>query len=108
MKNNRIGIVLMMFSSACTCIGQLCWKLSAGENLLYIGTGFLLYGFGAVAMLSAYKFGALSVLQPMLSISYLFAVILASLVLNETITLYKAAGIVVITGSVILIGSSHN
>jgi undecaprenyl phosphate-alpha-L-ara4N flippase subunit ArnE len=64
--------------------------------------------FGAAAMLLAYKFGSLSVLQPMLSMSYLFAAVPASLVLNETITMHKAVGIAVITGSVILIGSSHN
>jgi undecaprenyl phosphate-alpha-L-ara4N flippase subunit ArnE len=104
----------MVFSSMCVCIGQLCWKLSAsgnagasgGASALYLCAGFLLYGIGALAMLAAYKFGSLSILQPILSINYPFTIILARLVLNEAITVYQIIGIIIITGSVILIGSS--
>ncbi|MDR3170880.1 MAG: EamA family transporter [Treponema sp.] len=104
----RTGILLMVFSSICVCIGQLCWKLSTSGNARYLCAGFLLYGAGALAMLTAYRFGSLSVLQPILSINYLFTIILARLVLNEAITVYQVIGIVVISGSVILIGSSEH
>ena len=101
---NRKGILLMILSSVCVCIGQLFWKLSATEGLSFMIVGFVFYALGALIMLVAYKYGSLSVLQPMLSLNYIFTIFLAAFVLGAVITPTKLAGILVITVSVVLIG----
>ena len=106
--NNRIGIPLMLCSALCVCVGQLFWKLGAANVMVFLLAGFVLYGTGALLMLCAYKYGSLSVLQPMLSMNYVFTPLLARFVLNETITPMKFAGIVIITISVILIGRADD
>ena len=66
-QKNKKGILLMLVSSICVCVGQLLWKLSAMQGLIFMLAGFAFYGAGALIMIIAYKFGKLSVLQPMLS-----------------------------------------
>ena len=98
----------MIASSCCVCLGQLLWKLSVSVNgkLLYLFLGFLLYGAGFVAMITAYKYDNVSKLQPILSINYVFAVLLGYFVFGESITIHRFMGIVIIAVSVALIGSS--
>lgn len=104
LKKNKKGIVLMLISSLFVCIGQLFWKLYAEGNIIFLLLGFGFYGIGALIMIYAYKFGSLSVLQPMLSANYIFTIILATTILNEQITLTKVIGILVVILGVILIG----
>ena len=54
-------------------------------------------------MLLAYRYGNLSVLQPMLSLNYVLSIILAALVLKEEITVLKCAGVLIIIAGVIMI-----
>ena len=35
-QKNKKGILLMLVSSVCVCIGQLLWKLSAEEGILVL------------------------------------------------------------------------
>jgi undecaprenyl phosphate-alpha-L-ara4N flippase subunit ArnE len=107
-KKNKYGILLMCISSICVCIGQLLWKLSVNRGLLFLILGFAFYGIGAVIMLVAYKFGSLSVLQPMLSLNYVLSIILAVTILNEEITLMKIIGVFIIIIGVILIGGGDD
>ena len=65
---------------------------------------FGLYGIGALIMIIAFRFGSLSVLQPMLSLNYVLSMLLAVFILNETITVTKLAGLFIIITGVILIG----
>ena len=108
LKDGKKGIALMVFSSACVCTGQLFWKMSGGEISFYLCIGFILYITGALAMLVAYRYGSLSVLQPMLSLNYVFALLLAVSVLGEKITLVKFIGILIVTASVILMGGAED
>ncbi|MCM1193815.1 MAG: EamA family transporter [Butyrivibrio sp.] len=103
LKRNKVGILLMAGSSICVCLGQLLWKLSADSGFLFLAAGFFLYGVGALAMIVAYKFGKVSVLQPVLSLNYILSIILAATVLNETITLVKCIGVLLIMAGVLLI-----
>jgi drug/metabolite transporter (DMT)-like permease len=105
---NKNGIMLMVISSICVCIGQLLWKISTVEGLLFVAFGFLFYLVGALVMIFAYKFGSLSVLQPVLSLNYILSIILASAILNETITMLKVVGVLVIMAGVILIGGGDD
>ena len=101
---NKTGIILMLFSSLFVCVGQLMWKLAVDRGLLWILAGYLLYGIGALIMLAAYRFGSLSVLQPMLSMNYVISIFLATFILKESADLCKMIGIITIILGVILIG----
>ena len=103
LKKNKVGILLMVCSSICVCLGQLLWKLSGDGSLLYLIVGFGLYGIGALAMIAAYRFGKVSILQPILSLNYILSIVLAATVLNETITLLKCIGVLTIFVGVLLI-----
>lgn len=102
-RKNRVGILLMVCSSICVCVGQLLWKLSAEGSFFYLIAGFAVYGIGALAMIVAYKFGKVSVLQPILSLNYILSLVLAATVLKETITLVKCIGVLILLAGVILI-----
>ena len=102
-RKNKKGILLMLISSICVCIGQLLWKLSAQMGIFVLLVGFCFYGVGALVMLVAYKYGKLSVLQPMLSLNYVLSIVLAAVVLKEDISLVKCIGVLIIIAGVILI-----
>lgn len=110
-KKNRLaaGIALMLVSALLTCVGQLCWKLSAREDSpLFLLGGFALYGCGALLMMAAMRFGELSVLHPMLGAGYILSVLLGALVLGEEMTAGKLLGIAVIcAGLVCLSGGAE-
>lgn len=108
LKKNKKGIILIVLSSILVCFGQLFWKISNTEGLVYLLAGFILYAIGALLMIVAYRFGSLSVLQPMLSLNYIFTIILAKTVLDESITLIKVISILIIIIGVILIGGGDN
>jgi undecaprenyl phosphate-alpha-L-ara4N flippase subunit ArnE len=102
MKNKK-GIILMLFAAIFACVGQLFWKLSVDNGLLWMLVGFAFYGIGALLMLIAYRFGSVSVLQPMLSLNYALSIILGILVLQEKVSILKVIGIIIISTGVILI-----
>lgn len=102
-QRNKKGILLMLVSSVCVCIGQLLWKLSAEQGIWIMLVGFAFYGVGALVMILAYQYGKLSVLQPMLSLNYVLSIFLAVLVLKEEITVSKCVGVLVIITGVIFI-----
>ncbi|MFL0163858.1 EamA family transporter [Candidatus Clostridium helianthi] len=104
LKKNKYGILLMIISSIFVCVGQLFWKLSTNDGVIFLLVGFFLYAIGALMMIIAYKFGSLSVLQPVLSLNYVLSLILAQIILNETINLTKIIGVVIIILGVVLIG----
>lgn len=107
-KKNKTGIILMLLSSIFVCIGQLLWKLSAEQGIFVLLMGFASYGIGALLMLVAYRFGKLSVLQPMLSLNYVLSIILAALVLNEHISVMKGVGVfIIITGVMLIVGGDE-
>lgn len=102
-RRNKKGILLMIISSMCVCIGQLLWKLSVDYGIMLMLLGFCFYGVGALIMIVAYRYGKLSVLQPMLSLNYVLSIGLAVIVLKEELHLLKCIGVLVIIMGVILI-----
>jgi undecaprenyl phosphate-alpha-L-ara4N flippase subunit ArnE len=102
-ERNKKGIALMLAASLCACVGQLLWKLAAEKGILFMLAGFCVYGIGALLMLYAYRFGKLSVLQPMLSMSYVLSIVLAAMILKESVTVLKCAAIAVIIAGVVLV-----
>ena len=53
--------------------------------------------------IAAYRFGKLSVLQPILSLNYVLSIVLAALVLKEEVTIIKCIGVLVLIAGVVLI-----
>lgn len=107
LKDNKYGILLMLLSSVLVCFGQYFWKISS-TNYWYLVLGFGLYGIGALVMLIAYKFGSLSVLQPILCLNYVFAIIIGYFLLQEQITPFDIVGISIIFVGVFLIAISDH
>lgn len=107
-KKNKYGIILMAMSSIFVCIGQLFWKLSIEQGIVSLIIGFVLYIFGAMIMIIAYRYGSLSVLQPILSLNYVFSILLGVFVLHENFNILKLSGIIVIILGVILIAGGDN
>ena len=102
-RKNGKGIILMLISSICVCFGQLLWKMSYDTGLYAMILGFGLYGIGALCMIVAYRFGKVSVLQPMLSLNYVLSIVLAVLVLHEHVKWINCIGIVVIISGIFII-----
>jgi len=105
-KINYLGPFLMLLCAACLCLGQLVWKLMPGYNMVYLFGGFAIYAAGALSMIFAYRYGELSVLQPMNSMSYVFSTILAMLILHESVTVINMIGIALVISGVIVIGTN--
>lgn len=102
-EKNKKGILLMLSAAVLACFGQLLWKLSVTNGALYMLFGFALYGLGAILMLLAYRYGSVSVLQPMMSANYVLSALLGFFVLQEEISVLKVTGILIITIGVVLI-----
>lgn len=104
LERNKKGIFFMICSAACACAGQLLWKLSTQNGPFLALAGFALYGLGALLMLTSYKYGKLSVLQPMQSINYVLSIVIGALVLGEAVTGKKVIGVAIIMAGIVLIG----
>lgn len=69
---------------------------------LFIGV--LFYAFGTICFVPALKYGELSVLYPLVSLSYIFVAIYSRIMLKEKMNIYKWLGITAILVGVSLIG----
>ncbi|WP_191560039.1 EamA/RhaT family transporter [Metabacillus idriensis] len=107
-KENYIGILLMIAAALSTSLGQLFWKLSQSELNISLIVGFALYFFGALIMIIAFRFGSLSVLHPLLSMGYLFAILFGSIFLDELINVNMIIGTTLILIGVVFIGGGDH
>lgn len=103
-RKNLKGILLVAVAALLTSVGQMFWKISAGTNYKWLILGFICYGIGAILMIIAFRFGSLSVLHPMLSLGYIFAIFLGNYVLKEHITTGQYFGVFIIIIGVVLLG----
>lgn len=99
------GIGLMVLSACLVTAGQLLWKLSA-DNPAYLFLGVVIYGLGALVMITAFRFGELSVLHPILSVSYVLSLVIGVAFLEEPATWTKILGIVAIFCGLVFLGLS--
>ena len=79
-------------------IGLLNWELAAGCGL-FLGS--------SVPFLIALKHGQLSVLYPMVSFSYIFAMVWSKLLFGEPITKGKIGALVLIVTGIVCIGAAR-
>jgi len=71
------------------------WSLWAGLSL---------YGFSTVLLILALRDGELSLLYPVISLTYVWVTIMSVMVFHESINVFKIAGIAVICAGVALLG----
>jgi len=106
-KKKYLSIILMIFCALCLSVSQFIFKITPEYNIIYILCGFFILGIGSIAMIIAYRYGELSVLQPINSMSYVFAAFIAINFLNEDITRFNFIGISLIICGVIIIGINN-
>ena len=107
-NRNKKGIEIMLLSSFCACLGQMFWKLANGTGVGYLFGGFAFYGCGALAMIIAYRYGELSVLQPVMSMNYVLSLFIGLVVFGEHISVSKVLGVVFVIIGVITVGVSSS
>lgn len=106
-----IGVVL--FCTLLTSTAQIFYKFAAEKlsfNVLSIITnvnllmGMLLYAVGGILIILSFRGGEVSVLYPIVAMSYIWVSFLSIYFLGETINLYKWIGIITIVSGIALIG----
>lgn len=108
MKNKTLsGIILMLIAAMFVAIGQLFWKISEAQINLWLITGFIIYAGGALIMTIALRFGKLSMLQPIFSFSYIAAIFLGNIFLNEKITMQHIIAVVFIILGIICLSKGE-
>lgn len=103
-QKNARGILLMVVSALITAFAQFIWKIAGSENLPILALGIALYGLSSVLMIVAFRYGSLSVLHPIMAVSYAVGVFLGVVFLHEIITPLHLVGLGIIIMGVILIG----
>lgn len=91
-------------------VGSMHFQLStiviAALTSIPLMGGLALYGVGAVMMVLALQHGELSVLYPVISLSYVWVAILSVLIFHEHMNAYRVGGIAVIIAGVAILGRS--
>jgi drug/metabolite transporter (DMT)-like permease len=111
----RRSVVLVIVFTVLSATAQVLMK-SGANNLRVNATlpgilanvplfaGLALYGIGAALMILALRHGQLSLLYPMISLSYVWVAILSVLIFHETMSPLKVGGILVIMAGVGILG----
>ncbi|MEK6852951.1 MAG: EamA family transporter [Nanoarchaeota archaeon] len=113
-KKRKTGITaigLVLISTIFTAIGQLFLKegvditttLASIFNFSLI-FGLVLYGIALLIVLKAFQHGELSVLYPVLALSYIWVIFFSYFFLNESLGIWKILGALTIFVGVTLIG----
>ena len=113
MSTSNKAIILIIITSVCAGSAQLLWKKASFDltsNILsliniYLILGALLYIFATLLMTMALKEGELSVLFPLLSISYIWVTIVSTLIFpTESLSVNKMLSILLVFIGVSLVG----
>ena len=110
------AIILITISTLINAFGQLLWKkgvttivfstmktfILTSLNLNFI-LGWIFYALAALFMIISLKYGNLSLIHPFLSLTQVWVLILASMFLQETITINKISAVSLIIIGTILI-----
>lgn len=115
-RQKRRSLFLVIAFTVLAAAAQVLFKLGTNllnKNLSVVGVltdlpllaGLALYGLGAAMMVLALRHGELSLLYPLISLSYVWVAILSVVIFRETMNPYKIAGICVIISGVAVMGS---
>lgn len=107
--------VLLVFM--CTLIGataQILLKIGATQLISsnplrmlmnpWLFSGYALYGMSTVLLILALRKGQLSLLYPVISLTYVWVTILSLLIFKESMNVYKVVGLSVVVAGVAVLG----
>lgn len=107
------AIILMIFCTALTSFAQVFYK-KGSETLSFdfigiitnydIIIGLTLYAIGAAIMIYAFKFGEVTVLYPIITLSYVWVSLLSVHFFNEVMNTFKWLGVIIIMVGIVFIG----
>jgi len=111
------AIALVILTTVLTSAGQVLYKLGTNKAVelsatpglmeylnVFLITGLIVYGFGAVILIVALKYGELSVLYPIIATSYIWVSFLSMFFFQELMNASKWIGVLIIVVGVSLIG----
>ncbi|MBI2546513.1 EamA family transporter [Candidatus Woesearchaeota archaeon] len=113
MANTLIAVALVFTATLIGAFGALFFKKASATIRRHIGSfltninlyiGGFLYALSTVFFIPALKFGDLSLVYPLTSLTYIWVTILSSVYLKEKINAYKIAGIALIFVGIAAIG----
>jgi len=101
------GLALTLFATFIGATGALYLKKGTNNNLnLFsnweLGLGVICYGFGAVLVMIALKFGDLNIIFPVTAFTYVWSMLLSKYFLKEQITILRIIGILLVVTGIIL------
>ena len=113
MATKTFAIVMMLFCTILVSSAQVFYK--KGSALLefnfisiitnyYILIGLVLYGLGFLIMIYAFKHGEVTVLYPIITLSYVWVSLMSVYFFSEIMNVYKWLGVLVIIVGIIFIG----
>ena len=107
------SILLILFTTLLTSSAQILWKIGSATlsfnivNILtnyYLIGGILLYIVGGVLLILSFRGGEVSVLYPIIAMSYIWVSLLSVKFLRETVNGWKGIGIILIIVGIVAIG----
>jgi multidrug transporter EmrE-like cation transporter len=114
-KAQRRAVLLVALATFLGAAAQILMKLGTEHSLRNPGlmglltdvpliAGYSLYGLMTVMIVVAFKDGELSVLYPIISLSYVWVTALSYFVFHDSLNGYKMTGLALIIGGVAVIG----
>ncbi len=92
---------MLIKSGANSLAGTSVWAMLTNLPLL---AGYALYGLSTILLVLALRSGELSILYPVISLTYVWVTLLSVLVLHESMNPFKALGVLVIVLGVGILG----
>lgn len=121
--NARLPVVLVVLCTLFGAVAQLLIKSGANSlphvsglfpNLFAMAAsvplvaGYSLYGVSTVLLIAALRHGELSVLYPIIALTYVWVALISVTVFNERLTPVRAAGLAAIVVGVAVLGRGSN
>ena len=112
-RSRRRSVLLVFFCTILGAAAQILIKIGMASfslNLLSLATnvplivGYVLYGINTLMLILALRDGELSMLYPIIALTYVWVTLLSYSLLNETPNWYKNVGIATIVVGVAVLG----
>lgn len=109
MKALHIAMIGMAIAAFLGAFGQIMLKSANVQFNVSAITNwrlwlfFACYGVGVIINIVAYRYGSVGALYPVISLSYIFSMLLAAWLINEPLSLLKFGGAITIVAGVTMI-----
>ena len=116
MLSKKGAIFLVLICTVLLSIGQVLMKKGSATALLDTSLfsnyslilGYLMYAISGVLLLIALRYGELIILFPIITMSYIWIILLSFYIFDESMPILKILGVLGIMFGVVLIGVSKN